>query len=101
MDHPRAERAGTYWRTGLSHGRKGRSFVSLVCGRCRGDARTRHSMGRQILEPVSAMAQTRPAAWRWWVCGLLLFASMINYMDRQTLANAAVRITTQFGLNQE
>jgi ACS family hexuronate transporter-like MFS transporter len=26
---------------------------------------------------------------------------MINYMDRQTLANAAVRITTQFGLNQE
>ena len=26
---------------------------------------------------------------------------MINYMDRQTLANAAVRITKQFGLNQE
>lgn len=26
---------------------------------------------------------------------------MINYMDRQTLANAAVRITTQFNLSQE
>ena len=26
---------------------------------------------------------------------------MINYMDRQTLANAAVRITKQFGLDQE
>jgi len=26
---------------------------------------------------------------------------MINYMDRQTLANAAVRISAQFGLNQE
>jgi ACS family hexuronate transporter-like MFS transporter len=58
-------------------------------------------MGRQILEPVSATPQTRSASWKWWVCGLLLFASMINYMDRQTLANAATRITTQFGLNQE
>jgi ACS family hexuronate transporter-like MFS transporter len=58
-------------------------------------------MGRQILEPVGATARTRSASWKWWVCGLLLFASMINYMDRQTLANAAVRISTQFGLNQE
>src|SRR5262245_51386329 len=58
-------------------------------------------MGRQILEPVNAIPQTRSASWKWWVCGLLLFASMINYMDRQTLANAAVRITAQFTLNQE
>jgi ACS family hexuronate transporter-like MFS transporter len=43
----------------------------------------------------------RSASWKWWICGLLLFASTINYMDRQTLANAAVRITTQFHLNQE
>ena len=43
----------------------------------------------------------RPASWKWWVCGLLLLASAINYMDRQTLANAAVRITTQFGLSQQ
>ena len=34
------------------------------------------------------------------VCGLLLLASAINYMDRQTLANAAVRISKEFGLNQ-
>src|SRR5436190_1591501 len=47
------------------------------------------------------MAESRSSSWRWWVCGLLLLASMINYMDRQTLANAAVRITKQFGLNQE
>jgi len=32
---------------------------------------------------------------------MLLLASAINYMDRQTLANAAVRISTQFNLNQE
>jgi len=37
----------------------------------------------------------------WWVAGLLLLASAINYMDRQTLANAAVRITREFSMSQE
>jgi ACS family hexuronate transporter-like MFS transporter len=32
---------------------------------------------------------------------LLLFASAINYIDRQTLANASVRITEEFGMSQE
>lgn len=35
------------------------------------------------------------------MCGLLLLASAINYMDRQTLANASVRITREFSLNHE
>ena len=43
----------------------------------------------------------RSASWKWTVCGLLLLASAINYMDRQTLANAAVRITKEFRLSQE
>lgn len=43
----------------------------------------------------------RSASWRWWICGLLLCASAINYMDRQTLANAATRISRQFALSQE
>jgi MFS transporter, ACS family, hexuronate transporter len=43
----------------------------------------------------------RSASWKWWICGLLLLASAINYMDRQTLANAAHRITTEFKLSQE
>ncbi len=38
---------------------------------------------------------------RWLVCGLLLLASAINYMDRQTLANAAVRVTREFSLSQQ
>jgi ACS family hexuronate transporter-like MFS transporter len=46
-------------------------------------------------------APERPISWKWQVCGLLLFASMINYMDRQTLANVAVRITDEFHLSQE
>lgn len=38
--------------------------------------------------------------WKWIVCGMLLLASAINYMDRQTLANASVRISREFGLTQ-
>src|SRR5687768_11438746 len=45
-------------------------------------------------------AGTRPSSWKWIICGLLLLASAINYMDRQTLANAAVRITKEFQLSQ-
>ncbi len=37
----------------------------------------------------------------WWIAGLLLLASAINYMDRQTLANAAVRIGKEFEMSQE
>jgi ACS family hexuronate transporter-like MFS transporter len=46
---------------------------------------------------------TRPhsTAWKWWVCALLLGASTINYMDRQTLANAATRITRELQLSQQ
>src|SRR2546426_5966951 len=44
---------------------------------------------------------SRSGAWKWWVCGLLLLATTFNYMDRQTLANAAVRITNEFQLSKE
>src|SRR6185503_19054863 len=49
---------------------------------------------------LERMTQRRPESWKWWVCGLLLLASAINYMDRQTLANASHRITVEFGLSQ-
>lgn len=52
---------------------------------------------------MSTASQTRAAgaSWKWWISGLLLLATMINYMDRQTLANLAVRITEEFRLSQE
>ncbi len=50
---------------------------------------------------MTASSPSRSGAWRWWVCGLLLFASTINYMDRQTLANAAVRISKQLQLSEQ
>lgn len=43
--------------------------------------------------------QARSSTWQWWVSGLLLLATMINYMDRQTLANLAPRITQQLELS--
>jgi len=38
---------------------------------------------------------------RWYVCGLLLLATTVNYMDRQTLANAASRVKADFQLTNE
>lgn len=46
-------------------------------------------------------ARSRSNWWKWHVCGLLLLATTVNYMDRQTLANAAVRVTKEFSLNKE
>lgn len=39
--------------------------------------------------------------WRWWVSALLLSATMLNYMDRQTLANLAVRIKSELEISEE
>ncbi len=47
------------------------------------------------------MRTSRGGSWKWGICGVLLLASAINYLDRQTLANAAHRITAEFKLSQE
>ena len=43
----------------------------------------------------------RSPKWKWWVCGLLLLASMFLYMDRQTLGNISARLLWEFGLSNE
>src|SRR5262245_928420 len=45
--------------------------------------------------PVAPLA--RSSAWKWWVCGLLLLATMINYMDRLTLNQLSKQIIDHFG----
>lgn len=50
---------------------------------------------------VTSTHSARASHWKWLVCGLLLFASMLLYMDRQTLPNVATRVTTEFKLKQE
>ena len=37
--------------------------------------------------------------WRWWVLGTLFLANFLNYLDRQTLSNAADPICREFGLD--
>lgn len=46
---------------------------------------------------MSEIPQTqRSPHWKWYVCFLLLLATMINYMDRQTLAQVKTDIKTDF-----
>ncbi len=40
----------------------------------------------------------RRTSWKWIICGLLLCATMLNYMDRQTLAQLAGTIRREFSL---
>jgi ACS family hexuronate transporter-like MFS transporter len=49
--------------------------------------------------PLDFRLPSRGSAWKWWVCGLLLLATMINYMDRLTLNQAAGRIKDELHLN--
>lgn len=39
------------------------------------------------------------SSFKWWVCGLLLLATTLNYMDRQALSQTGTRITAYFGLS--
>ena len=40
-------------------------------------------------------------SWRWMICGLILLATMLNYMDRQTLSQAATDITKELNLSNQ
>jgi ACS family hexuronate transporter-like MFS transporter len=41
----------------------------------------------------------RSSWWKWQICGLLLLATMLNYMDRLTLNQTGVRIKTELHLD--
>jgi ACS family hexuronate transporter-like MFS transporter len=41
------------------------------------------------------------SAWKWTICGLLFLATMMMYMDRQTLATMAKRICDELHLSNE
>lgn len=43
----------------------------------------------------------RSTAWRYYVCGLLLLATTINYLDRQTLSATGARIREEMSLSNE
>lgn len=49
----------------------------------------------------SSTTETASGVWVWSVCVLLLLASSINYMDRQTLSSVAPRVIHEFQLTKE
>jgi MFS family permease len=51
--------------------------------------------------PEPDQPSARSSKWKWWVCGLLLLASMFLYMDRQTLGNVSARLLWEFDLTNE
>src|SRR6516162_10301350 len=50
--------------------------------------------------PADIAAPPRSAPWKWWVCGLLLLATMLNYMDRLTLNLTAPLVMHTFRLDE-
>lgn len=44
---------------------------------------------------------THHCRWRWWVCGVLLLATLLNYMDRQALSETATELKERYGLDDE
>ncbi len=53
------------------------------------------------MERLSGGDRARSPAWKWQVCGILLLATMLNYMDRQTLAVTITDISRELHLNNE
>ena len=50
---------------------------------------------------MTAASGRRSTIWKWTICGLLLLATMLNYMDRQTLSLTITEISAELGLNNE
>lgn len=50
--------------------------------------------------PSVSLVAGRTSTWKWWVCGLLLLATMINYMDRLTLNQLSKEIIDTFQLTE-
>src|SRR4026207_966802 len=49
--------------------------------------------------PTLASSDPPASARRWWVCLLLMLATIINYMDRLAMNQMALRIKTYFGMS--
>ena len=47
------------------------------------------------------MTEPRTPLWKWGICWLMFAATMLNYMDRQAMANTSSFIMREFGLNEE
>ena len=53
------------------------------------------------MTPNDGMSKTPIPGWKWIVVVLMLFATVINYMDRQALASVGSYIKKDFSLGEE
>jgi MFS transporter, ACS family, hexuronate transporter len=53
------------------------------------------------LSETATRSFARAAPGTWWICLLLLLATVLNYLDRQVLALTADRIIAEYGLTRE
>ncbi len=51
------------------------------------------------IQPESLSFQP-PKSRRWWICGLLFFATTINYIDRQVLSILAPKLQAEIGWSE-
>src|SRR6185369_10414861 len=49
----------------------------------------------------SLETESKVPAWKWGVVWVMFLATMLNYMDRQTLGSTAKYIKAEFNLNEE
>lgn len=40
-------------------------------------------------------------SWKWWICGILFLATVLNYLDRQAMAICGVQICEEFNLSDQ
>ena len=60
------------------------------------------SEAEQSQESVPAAPPRKSGdAWKWWMAGVLFLATVLTYLDRQTLVFCKKQISTEFGLNNE
>ena len=51
------------------------------------------------MNPAPPSAAPSVSLWRWWVCLLLMLATVVNYMDRMALNQTALRIKVGLGID--
>jgi ACS family hexuronate transporter-like MFS transporter len=52
------------------------------------------------LKNLDVSLPARKPGWEWWICGLLLLATMLNYMDRMTLNQTSDQIMGDFDFKE-
>ncbi|MBS1806901.1 MAG: MFS transporter [Acidobacteria bacterium] len=59
-------------------------------------------MSQNVASSVKAAAESvsKIKHLRWWICGLLFFATVVNYIDRQVLGTLAPELQTKIGWSE-